>query len=103
MLFQLKVLDQNVCNIVSTFFERYLMSAPSRKSTSFELAPPHEVPNLNERPGRSFDQIRYIFISIVFRSVLLSVNVRHPSCQPLKWNKKHCGTPLFYRKSVFNH
>ena len=36
-------------------FEKYLMSAPSRKGTSFELAPPHEVPNLNERPGRSFD------------------------------------------------
>ena len=29
-------------------------------SASFELAPPHEVPKLNERPGRSLDQIRYV-------------------------------------------
>ena len=45
--------------IVPTFFEKYLMIAPSQKSASFELAPPHEVPKLNERPGRSFDQIQY--------------------------------------------
>ena len=32
------------------FFEKYLMSAP------FELAPPHELPKLNEHPGCSFDQ-----------------------------------------------
>ena len=45
-------------NLVSTFSEKYLMSAPSRKSASFELAPPHEVPKFNERPRRSFDQLR---------------------------------------------
>ena len=48
-------------NIVSTFFEKYLMSVPSRKSTSFKLAPPHEVPKLNEHPGHSFDQVRYSY------------------------------------------
>ena len=43
---------------LSTFFEIYLMSAPSRKSASFELALPHKVPKLNELAGRSFNQIR---------------------------------------------
>ena len=37
----------------------YKITAPSRKSAPFELAPPHKLPKLNERPGRSFDQIRY--------------------------------------------
>ena len=38
-------------NIVSTFFEKYLMSTPSRKSAYFELTPPREVPKLNESPS----------------------------------------------------
>ena len=39
--------------LLSMYFEQYLMSAP------FELAPRQELPELNERPEGSFDQIRY--------------------------------------------
>ena len=46
-------------NIIPTFFETYLTSASCPKSASFELVLPHEVPKLNEHPGRSFDKIRY--------------------------------------------
>ena len=60
MLFQLKVLDENVNLEIFylRFFRNIKMSAPSRKTASFELAPPYEVPKLNQRRGRSLGQIR---------------------------------------------
>ena len=56
--FSVKVLDQNGCKYCIHSFRKIFNEHPSQKGASFELAPPHEVPKLNERPGRSFDQIR---------------------------------------------
>ena len=73
-------------------FLKIFNERPSRKSAPFELAPPHELPKLNERPGRSFDQIRYTLFSrrfmilshalvaVCLSSLLLHLHIKNFSC-----------------------